>query len=113
MHAPASEREVTAARRFTPQIVPCPSTIRFVGALDALTVGAAMRQIDAVVEARPRQVIVDLAELELLDSAGVHALVTLYKRVTALGGGVVVVDAHDQPLAVLELFKLNAVFGLS
>ena len=81
------------------------------GALDARTVGQAMGRIDAVVEASPRHVIVDLAELELLDSAGVHALVTLYKRVTAQGGRVVVVNAHDQPLAVLELFKLNAVFA--
>jgi len=71
-----------------------------------------MWRIDTVVEARPRQVIIDLAELKLLDSAGVHALVTLYKRVTAQGGKVAVVNAHDQPLAVLDLLKLKGVFGL-
>ena len=99
-------------RRYTPQFVQRPSTIRFVGALDAHTAADAMRRIEPVVEARPRHLIVDLAELELLDSAGVHALVTLYKRVTAHGGKMVVVNAHDQPLAVLGVLKLKAVFGV-
>jgi anti-anti-sigma factor len=112
MQAPTSEREVLAACRFTPRFVRRPSTLRFVGALDAFTVGDAMWRIDAVVEESPRQVIVDLAQLELLDSAGVHALVTLYKRVTAQGGKVAVVNAHDQPLSVLGLLNLNVVFGL-
>ena len=69
-----------------------------------------MAKIEAIAEAR--HVIVDLAELELLDSAGVHALVKLYKRVTAQGGKMVVVHAHDQPLAVLALLNLNTAFGL-
>ena len=111
MQAPASEREVSAIR-FTPRCVRSPSTLRFVGALDAFTVDDAMWRIEAVLEESPRQVIVDLDQLELLDSAGVHALVTLYKRVTAQGGRVAVVNVHDQPLAVLQLLNLNAVFGL-
>ncbi|CAN5917820.1 hypothetical protein BH11MYX4_BH11MYX4_36690 [soil metagenome] len=112
MHAPASEREITAASRFTPPFVHAPSTIRFVGALDAHTAADALRRVEAVVERRPRHLIVDLAEVHLLDSAGVHALVTLYKRVTAQGGSFVVINVQDQPLAVLAILKLNAAFGL-
>ena len=68
----------------------------------------AVVRMDAVAEGHPRQVIVDLALLERLDSVGVQALVTLYKRVTEQGGKLVVVNAHDQPLAVLELLRLHA-----
>jgi anti-sigma B factor antagonist len=112
MQAPASRCEMSAAGHSTPRSLRRPSTLCFAGALDAFTVPDALRRIDAVVEGNPRQVVVDLANLELLDSAGVHALVTLHERVTERGGKVVVVAAHDQPLMVLELLNLHVVFGL-
>jgi anti-sigma B factor antagonist len=88
------------------------SSIRLEGALDALTVREVNPLIDAVVADNPRRVTVDLDLVTLLDSAGVGAIVSLFKRVKAQGGQVVVVRAHDQPLAVLKLLKLDTVFGL-
>jgi anti-sigma B factor antagonist len=112
MEAPASERLPTAPFRYTPRPVPRPAVLRFVGALDAFTVPGERARLDAVAEARPREIMIDFSRLEVLDSAGVHALVTLHKRVTAQGGKVVIVHAHDQPLAVLELLKLKAFFAV-
>jgi anti-sigma B factor antagonist len=89
------------------------STLRIAGALDALTVRDIRPTIDALVADRPRRVTVDFSELTLIDSSGVGAIVSLFKRVKAEGGQVVVVHAHDQPLAVLKLLKLDRVFGLS
>jgi anti-sigma B factor antagonist len=88
------------------------SQLRIVGALDALTVRDVRPIVDALVADRPRRVTVDLSELTLIDSSGVGAIVSLFKRVKADGGQVVVVRAHDQPLAVLKLLKLDRVFGL-
>ena len=88
------------------------SQLRIVGALDSLTVRDIKPIIDAVVADRPRRVSVDFAQLTLIDSSGVGAIVSLFKRVKADGGQVVVVNAHDQPLAVLKLLKLDKVFGL-
>jgi anti-sigma B factor antagonist len=88
------------------------SRLRIVGAFDALTVRDIKPMIDALVADRPRRVTVDLSELTLLDSSGVGAIVSLYKRVKADGGAVVVVGARNQPLAVLKLLKLDRVFGL-
>ena len=110
MQAPASERTLPAVGRFTPRTLPRPSILRLAGALDAFTVKDALPRMDSVAE--DSHVVVDLAALELLDSAGVHALVTLYKRVTAKGGKMVVINAHDQPLAVLGVLNLKAVFGV-
>ena len=83
------------------------------GALDALTVRDIRPIIDAVVAAHPRRVTVDLENLTLIDSSGVGAIVSLFKRVKASGGNVVVVGAREQPLAVLKLLKLDGVFGLT
>jgi anti-sigma B factor antagonist len=88
------------------------SKLRIFGALDALTVREIKPVIDALVADRPRRVTVDFNELTLLDSSGVGAVVSLFKRVKATGGEVVVVGAHDQPLAVLKLLKLDRILGL-
>lgn len=88
------------------------SRICFVGALDAHTVTEARILIDETLAGRPRKVIVDLARLDRIDSVGVSALVSLYKRVTAQRGSVLLVNVHDQPLTVLKLLKLTSIFGL-
>ena len=110
MEAPTSNRELTAARSAASSTRK--SRIRFVGALDAFTVRAALARIDSVIESDVREVIVDLAELVHIDSYGVRALSTLHKRVTAQGGKVLVVNCSDQPRMVLELCGLRAALGL-
>ncbi|MDB5212880.1 MAG: Anti anti-sigma regulatory factor SypA [Myxococcaceae bacterium] len=82
------------------------------GALDALTARDIRPIFDQVVADKPKLVTVDLEGLTLIDSSGVGAIVSLFKRIKADGGQVVVVRAHDQPLAVLKLLKLDRIFGL-
>jgi anti-sigma B factor antagonist len=82
------------------------------GSLDALTARDIRPILDEVVSVKPKLVTIDLQALTLIDSSGVGALVSLFKRVKADGGQVVVVGAHDQPLAILRLLKLDRVFGL-
>ena len=87
--------------------------LRIQGSLDALTVRDIRPIIDAVVADGPKRVSVDFEELTMIDSSGVGAIVSLFKRIKASGGEVVVLRAHDQPLAVLRLLKLERVLGVS
>jgi anti-sigma B factor antagonist len=82
------------------------------GALDALTAREVRPIFDQVVADKPKRVTIDIGALTLIDSSGVGAIVSLFKRVKADGGVVVVANAQDQPLAVLKLLKLDRVFGL-
>jgi anti-sigma B factor antagonist len=82
------------------------------GSLDALTAHDIRPILDEVVGVKPKRVTIDLEALTLIDSSGIGALVSLFKRVKADGGQVVVVGAHDQPLAVFKVLKLDRVFGL-
>jgi anti-sigma B factor antagonist len=86
--------------------------LRIEGSLDALTARDIRPIIDAVVADRPKRVVVDFDALTMIDSSGIGAIVSLFKRVKASGGELVIVHAHDQPLAVLKLLKLDRVFGL-
>ena len=88
------------------------SRLELNGALDALTAPDIRPIFDKVVADRRRRVTIDLEKVTMIDSSGVGAIVSLFKRVKAEGGQVLVVGARDQPLAVLKLLKLDRVFGL-
>lgn len=88
------------------------SRLEIEGALDALTAGEIRPIFDKVVADKRRRVTVDIAKVTMIDSSGVGAIVSLFKRVKADGGQVLVAGAKDQPLAVLKLLKLDKVFGL-
>jgi anti-anti-sigma factor len=84
-------------------------TLSINGELDALTVADLRREIDRLVQGRHRLIVVDLAGLRMIDSSGVAALVSLYKRIRAREGKVSIRAAGEQPLAVLKLLKLDEV----
>jgi len=77
------------------------------GQLDAVSVGDLRLELDKLVSTRPRAVEVDLTNLRLIDSSGVGALVSLYKRVKQQGGNVMINGIRDQPLAIFQLLKLD------
>ena len=79
------------------------------GELDTMTVSDLRSQIDKLIANEPKRVEVDLAALRMLDSSGVGALVSLYKRVRAYGGQVVMVGLRDQPLAIFRLLRLDRI----
>ena len=79
------------------------------GELDAISVFELRPVLDALVTKRPKRVEVDLSRLRIVDSSGVGALVSLYKRIRAQGGEVVVVGLQNQPLAIFRLLRLDRV----
>ncbi len=83
------------------------SQLHIEGAFDALTVGEIEVAIESVVAARPHHVAIDLDRVSMLDSFGVRAIVSLWRRVISLGGSVTLLNVHGQPLTVVKLFKLD------
>jgi anti-sigma B factor antagonist len=81
------------------------------GELHRLTVSDLKADIDKLVTQKPRRVEIDLRQLQMIDSAGVGALVSLFKAVRASGGEVVVTGLRDQPLAIFKLLRLESVMS--
>ncbi len=79
------------------------------GELDAVSVSELRPDLEKLVKGRPTVVEVDLSSLRMVDSSGVGALVSLYKRVRAQGGSVVIKGLRDQPLAIFRLLRLDRV----
>jgi len=85
------------------------TTLRIDGSLDAISTPELRIVIDKLIAEKRRQISVDLSGLRLIDSSGVGALVSLYKRARAYGGKVVVTGLRDQPLAIFKLLRLDKV----
>jgi anti-sigma B factor antagonist len=87
------------------------TVLRIEGTLDALTATEIRPTIDALVAERRRTITVDLSGLTLVDSSGVGAIVSLYKRIRADGGAVKVIGLRDQPLTIFKLLHLDKVLA--
>jgi len=85
------------------------SVLRIEGELDALSVVDLRPVIAKIGEDKPPKVLIDLSHLRLIDSSGVGAIVSMYKTVKAYQGDFAVVGAHDQPLAIFQLLRLDRV----
>ncbi len=82
------------------------------GNLDALTATDLRPTIDELVSSRRLKVIFDLAGLTLIDSSGVGAIVSLFKRVRMLGGDVKIACLAHQPKEIFRLLRLDRAFEL-
>ena len=78
--------------------------------LDALSTPELRPMIETLVAEKRAEVTVDLSELRIIDSSGVGAIVSLYKRMRAVGSKVEVVGLKDQPLAIFRLLRLDRIF---
>ena len=85
------------------------TTVRIEGSLDAISTPELRLAIEGLVNDKRKRVVVDLSALRLIDSSGVGAIVSLYKRVRAQGGKVGVIGLRDQPLAIFKLLRLDKV----
>jgi anti-sigma B factor antagonist len=82
------------------------------GNLDALTAPELRPTIDELVANRKIKVVFDLHELTLIDSSGVGAIVSLFKRVRMLGGDVKIACLANQPKEIFRLLRLDRAFDL-
>lgn len=89
------------------------TTLTVRGELDALSAPDLRPLLDQVVADQCGRVVVDLSDLRLVDSSGIGALVSLYKRVRAHGGSVAFTGVSAQPLVIFKLLRLDVVFGLA
>jgi len=87
------------------------TVLRIEGSLDAMSTPELRPVLDAIVADKHPRVEVELSGLRLIDSSGVGAIVSLYKRIRAQGGQVTVKGLRDQPLAIFRLLRLDRVLA--
>lgn len=86
------------------------TVLKIEGTLDAVTAPDLRSVVDDLVNESRKEVTLDLASLRLIDSSGVGVIVSLFKRVRAIGGQVRITGLRDQPRAIFRLLRLDRVF---
>lgn len=82
------------------------------GNLDALTVGDLKVEIDRVMAAQTKACVVDMSGVVLVDSSGVGAIISLFKRLRATGGDLKVASVTGQPKEIFDLLRLDRALSL-
>lgn len=89
------------------------TTVALAGRLDALTAPSLREALDEVFGDGVHQILIDLAEVDFVDSAGLAALVHAMKAARSEGGDVELVRPRsDDAFRVFELTKFDAVFRI-
>ncbi len=84
------------------------SVIRFFGFIDAGSVEHAKPAINAKIPAECVNLVIDLENVEFLDSHGVGFFVSLLKKMHARKGRLVFVGATAQPASVLNMVGFSS-----
>ncbi len=77
------------------------------GELDALTAPSFKEEIESLLAAHEIKVVLDFAEVRLIDNAGVEAIVELWKRTHSQLGNAKIARLVEQPRAILHLLRLD------
>jgi anti-sigma B factor antagonist len=88
------------------------TVLRLKGSLNALTAPEIKTEIDAYVAEKRLKVIVDLEGLDLVDSSGVGAIVSLFKRLRMIGGDVKIAGIRGQPKEIFRILRLEKAFDI-
>ncbi len=82
------------------------------GQLDAQSATALKSEVLALADAHVLKIVVDLADLNLVDSTGVGVLISLFKRTRSALGHVYFAGVQGQPREIFRLLRLDRALDL-
>ena len=86
--------------------------IRLSGRLGEADVHKVSARLVDILDRGPGIVHLDLGELSFLDTGGVAAIISLFKRARRRGGDVILYDVNARVRALLELSRLHEILEL-
>jgi len=89
------------------------ATLSVAGEVDISTSGELRRALEASLAAPCRELVIDLADVEFMDSSGLHALVEATQVFRTRGGLVCLVKPSQPVLRLLEITGLLRYFDLT
>jgi anti-anti-sigma factor len=87
-------------------------TLRLSGRLDTTTARAFEDKILGRIESGERHVVIDLAQLDYISSAGLRVIVLAGKRLSAANGKLVLCSLKDQVREVFDIAGFSSIFSI-
>ena len=82
------------------------------GEVDLMTAPELKESVYGVLDSGVKELVLDMSELDFIDSSGLGVLVGTLKRVRSAGGSICLVCGRDSVLKVLRLTGLDKVFTI-
>src|SRR5207253_3183637 len=94
------------ARRDRPDVLPLK------GEIDLHVSPSVTASLNAMIEKKPRRLVVDLSEVTYIDSAGLAALIEAMQKVEGYGGRFVLAGLQETVRSIFEISRLDQVFQI-
>jgi anti-sigma B factor antagonist len=88
------------------------TVLKLIGNLDIETAPTLRQEIKKMEITNSKKAVLDLSELELIDSTGVGAIVSFFKRLKVQGGDLKIAHVTGQPKEILNLLGLDKAFDI-
>lgn len=82
------------------------------GDIDYFSVGDLKNSIFALINDRVRSIILDLKDVEYMDSSGIGLIVTAFKVMNGYGGRIALVHVQEDILALLKLATVDSIMKI-
>jgi anti-sigma B factor antagonist len=80
--------------------------------LDAMSVPTLRPAVEQLIDRGGIKVVLDMAFVEIIDSSGVGLVVSLFKRLRALGGALAITGVAGQPREIFQIMRLDKALSL-
>jgi len=89
-----------------------PNVLSLQGEIDLHVSPAVSRSIDAMAKKKPERIVIDLAQVTYIDSAGLAALILAMQEVEANGGNFFLAGLRETMRSILETSRLDQIFQI-
>ena len=89
------------------------TVVEIAGQLDAASVPDVRAQLQQIISSGQSRVVLDLKDLEFIDSAGLGVLISCLRRCVAAGGDMCLANVPQLALSILELTQLTRVLQIA
>ncbi len=82
------------------------------GDIDYFSISELKNNIFALINDKARSIILDLKDVEYMDSSGIGLIVTAYKVMNGYGGKIALLHVHEDILALLRLATVDTIMKI-
>ncbi len=86
--------------------------VGFHGRLSAADAGKVSDELNRIMENGGRNISIDMADLDFVDSSGLSVLINTLKLTRSAGGDLVLVNVNPRVMALLELTRVNEIIDI-
>ncbi|PYJ37141.1 MAG: anti-sigma factor antagonist [Verrucomicrobia bacterium] len=88
------------------------SVLPLKGEIDLHVSPSVTASLNAMIEKKPRRLVVDLSDVTYIDSAGLAALIQAMQKVEAYGGKFLLAGLQETVRSIFEISRLDQVFQI-